>query len=527
MKSIIDAILFVPLAWLSRFNDVKMIEDFNSILREAQLINNDLGRHSVKCNFSTRLSGRFYQNCSLERHTMRRSRLSEMQSKRRRLERELMLEKRRVKLLGARLDEMENAREFALDMSFAIQRGVVGFQAMVRRGQAMELLESMKFRVRMREMIALFCQSRYRGWRGRLHAASTREYLRQQLMNNSATVIQTFIRCRSQRKAYLSMLVERQILRDKSAVSIQSTFRGHRSQRLYREEMRRRQDAALNVQRAFRGMKGRRVADRLREELVRLRAEAEEKPKRIPLHMRRYSTYGASANESQSQHRRSSILSRRRGSIDLTKSSPCAFNSANSSIDTRVDADENDSLATTITSLTNHTEISRKSSRHRKKLSLQSPPPARRFQAAVTSSQSPSMTRRSTYSEGRIQSVSRIPNREKRKSLRSYAAGDITRSNSKTSHSGRRCSFNPPIKELNAPINITDEACSIAEEVKVLAATSPPTERAPVTIPDVAALFVKDAIAESIIAYNINSALMSIDDEMIREEDEDLAFLFS
>mmetsp|Transcript_25027 Transcript_25027/g.39319 ORF Transcript_25027/g.39319 Transcript_25027/m.39319 type:complete len:510 (+) Transcript_25027:77-1606(+) len=509
-----------------------MIDDYNSILREAQLINNDLGRHSVKCNFSTRLSGRFYQNCSLERHTMRRSRLSEMQSKRRRLERELMLEKRRVKLLGARLDEMENAREFALDMIFAIQRGVIEFQALVRRRQAMELLESMKYRVRMREMIALFCQSRYRGWRGRLRAASTREYLRQQLMNKCATVIQTFIRCHIQRKVYISMLLERQILRDKSAVSIQSAFRGHRLQRLYREEMRRRQEAALNVQRAFRGMKGRRVADRLREELARLRVEAEEKPKRIPLHMRRYSTYGASANESQSQHRRNSILSRRRGSIDLTKSSPSAFYSANSSIDTRVDADENDSLATTITSLTNHTEVSRKSSRlavrgnNRKKLSLQSPPPGRRSQAAAASSQSPSMKRRSTYSEGRIQSVPRIPNREKRKSLRSYAAGDITKSTSKASHSGR-LSSSPPIKELNAPINITDEACSIAEEVKVLAATSTPTERAPLTIPEVAAVFMKDVIAESIIAYNINSALMNIDDVMIREEDEDLAFLFS
>eukprot|EP00984_Skeletonema_dohrnii_P013879 scaffold5807_cov114-Skeletonema_dohrnii-CCMP3373.AAC.5 len=520
-----------------------MAEDSNSILREAQLINNDLGRHSVKCSFSTRLSGRFYQNCSLERHTMRRSRLSEMQSKRRRLERELVLEKRRVKLLGERLVEMENAREFALDMIFAIQRGVLGLQALVRRRQAMKLLESMKHRVRMRQMIALFCQSRYRGWRGRLRAASTREYLRQQLMNKCATTIQTFIRCHSQRRVYLGMLLERQILRDRSATSIQAAFRGHRMQRLYCEQMQRRQAAALAVQRAYRGMQGRRVAKRLREELARLRAETEEKPKRIPLHMRRYSTYGASVNGSQSQQRRNSILTRRRGSIDLTKTSQSAFNSANSSIDTRVDADENDSLATTITSLTNHTEISRKSSRPairgncRRKPSFQPQSQSRRVLAAATSSsQSPSMKRRSTYSEGRIQSVSRTPNREKRKSLRSHATGDISRSKNEALDSVRRSSScalqSHPIKEVIAPINITDEACSIAEEVKVLASVPTPKEsenpnKATFTIPEAASVFMKEVIAESIIAYNIKSALINNDDDAFREEDEDYALLFS
>ena len=508
-----------------------MTEDSNSILREAQLINNDLGRHSVKCNFSTRLSGRFYQNCSLERHTMRRSRLSEMQSKRRRLEKELVLEKRRVGLLSDRLVDMENAREFALDMIFAIQRGVLGFQALVRRWQAMELLESMKHRVRMREMIALFCQSRYRGWKGRLHAASTREYLRQQLMNKSATTIQAFVRCHIQRKAYLDMLLERQILRDGSAVTIQAAFRGYRMQRMYYEEMKRRHEAALNVQRTFRGMKGRRIAKMLREEeLARLRAEAEEKPKRIPLHMRRYSTYSVNANESHSQQRRNSILTRRRGSIDLTKTYQSSFNSANSSIDTRVDADENDSIAaTTLTSLTNHTEISRKPVRPAVRSNNRKKP--RHFQAAAKSSQSPSMKRRSTYSEGHIQPVSRTPNREKRKSLRSYATGD-SRVNNEVSKSGRRSSFASqphPIREVHTPISITFEACSIAEEVKSLATTPSPTESGEnktrtLTIPEAAAAFVKDVIEESLITYNIKSALINNDDDF-REEEEDLSFL--
>ena len=509
-------------------------EDSNSILREAQLINNDLGRHSVKCNFSARLSGRFYQNCSLERHTMRRSRLAEMQSKRRRLEKELLLEKRRVKLLGERLVEMENAREFALDMIFAIQRGVIGFQALVRRRLAMALLELMKHRVRMSVMIALFCQSRYRGWRGRLHAASTREYLRQQLMNKSATTIQAFVRCHMQRKVYLGMLLERQRLRDGSAITIQAAVRRHMMQRRYREEVKRRQEAALHVQRVFRGMNGRRAAKRLREELARLRAEAEAKPKRIPLHMRRYSTYGVSANESQSQQRRKSILTRRRGSIDLTKTCQSAFKGAKSSIDTNVDADENDSLgATTITSLTSHTEISpavRGNNRKKHSHAAAATPSARRNGAVATKSSqsSPAMKRRSTYSEGRIQSVSRTPNREKRKSLRSYATGDVSRGVNEISNSGRRssCPSRPhPIKELSAPLSITFEACSIAEEAKDLA--SIPSKTVALTTQEAAAQFMKDVISESIITFNINSAMINNDNDAFREEDEDLSFLFT
>ncbi|KAL7476619.1 hypothetical protein ACHAW6_002468 [Cyclotella cf. meneghiniana] len=107
-----------------------------SLLNEARLINSDIGRHSVKCNFSTRLSGRFYQNTSLERHAARKSRLVEMQAKKRRLERELKLEERRVNLLLAWLHETERAREEAHELVFKITRGVAAFQALVRKNQA-------------------------------------------------------------------------------------------------------------------------------------------------------------------------------------------------------------------------------------------------------------------------------------------------------------------------------------------------------------------------------------------------------
>ena len=128
----------------------------------------------------------------------------------------------------------------------------------------------------------------------------------------------------------------------------------------YRQEKIRRHDAALNVQRTFRGMLGRLVAKKRRQELeeARLRAEAE-KSKRVPLHMRRYSSYSVNPNanvaSSSSSHQRSnkrqplpskrkSLLVRRRASIDLTKTSRSAFYSS--------EKDENDSSCSTITSLT-------------------------------------------------------------------------------------------------------------------------------------------------------------------------------
>jgi hypothetical protein len=134
----------------------------------------------------------------------------------------------------------------------------------------------------------------------------------------------------------------------------------------YRQEKIRHHEAALNVQRTFRGMLGRLVAKRRRQELeeARLRAEAE-KTKRVPLHMRRYSSYSVNPNanvaSSSSSHQRSnkrqlpskrkSLLTRRRASIDLTKTSRSAFYST--------EKDENDSTSSTITSLTSDVRTER------------------------------------------------------------------------------------------------------------------------------------------------------------------------
>src|SRR6056300_1047204 len=116
----------------------------SSLLNEARLLNgNNIGRHSAKRLFTTRLSGRFYHDGSLERATFRKSRLVEMQERKRRLERELELEERRVSLLQERLRETERVRDKANELIFTILRGMIQFQAVVRHKQAMKLYRAM------------------------------------------------------------------------------------------------------------------------------------------------------------------------------------------------------------------------------------------------------------------------------------------------------------------------------------------------------------------------------------------------
>ena len=336
-----------------------------SILQEARLLNCDLGRHSVKSNFSTRLAGRFYSNGSLERHALRRRSLLGLMDRKRGLERELLLEERRVELLLERLRETEEARQNAYALISTIERGVLQFQTAVRRRQAVTLFRTMRHEYFMRKFVAHAFQCRYRGWKGRAIAESKREYLRQKRREDSLLTIQTFTRGRMQRIHYLDLLAERKReLCNRSATVIQTVMRGKLLRQMYQTEMIRRRDGARNIQRIWRGSIGRVTAKKLRDEMIRVLA-VEEKPKRIPLHLRKYSTYGSNKNSHDAKRRTSIVtnVSKKREVIARRRNSDVMVNMTDHrrlssfTIPKSVAADEpeNDSVATTLTSLTNPT----------------------------------------------------------------------------------------------------------------------------------------------------------------------------
>jgi len=274
---------------------------------DARILNGGiLGRHSVKCNFSTRLTGRFYNDGSLERATFRKSRLVEMQGRKRRLEKEYQLEERRVNVLEERLIETEQARDDAHEMIVTIEKGLVQFQTSIRQRQAMKLLRDMQYELYMKQLVAQFFQCHYRGWRGRLEVKARQNELKRKRRNTSASYIQASYRRFSQRRYYLDLLSERERISNQSAACIQSMLRMKVTREMYQLEMKKRQDGAQTLQRVWRGTVGRLIADKIRQDLLRAKREAE-KPKRIPLHMRRYSTYGSSASSNannNSQQRR-------------------------------------------------------------------------------------------------------------------------------------------------------------------------------------------------------------------------------
>ena len=337
-----------------------------SILQEARLLNCDLGRHSVKSNFSTRLAGRFYSNGSLERHALRRSSLLGLMDRKRGLERELLLEERRVELLLERLRETEEARQNAYALISTTERGVLQFQTAVRRRQAVTLFRTMRHEYFMRKFVAHAFQCRYRGWKGRAIAESKREYLRQKRRDDSLLTIQTFTRGRMQRIHYLDLLAERKReLSNRSATVIQAVMRGKLLRQMYQTEMIRRRDGARNIQRIWRGSIGRVTAKKIRDEMIRELA-VEEKPKRIPLHLRKYSTYGSNKNSHDAKRRTSivtnvskkrEVIARRRNSdvmVNMTDHRRLSSFTIPKSVPD-ADEPENDSVATTLTSLTNPT----------------------------------------------------------------------------------------------------------------------------------------------------------------------------
>ncbi|KAL3775187.1 hypothetical protein ACHAWO_003803 [Cyclotella atomus] len=524
-------------------------KSMESMLQEARLINSDIGRHSVKCNFSSRLSGRFYQNSSLERNTARKSKLVEMQARKRRLERELRMEEQRVELLEARLNETESCREDAHELIVVIKRGVVAFQTCVRRNQAVARYVVMNHQARMRVVVAIFIQSRYRGWKGRLLVQSIREEMRHQMINQSAIVIQTQFRRMVQRRQYIELLCRNRMMSNQSASAIQAMLRGKMTRKMYISELARRESAAKNIQRVFRGKLGRDEYNRIRQ----LWLDKQKKPKRVPLHMRRYSTYG---NRSPRKMPKKFVLTRRRSSVE-DMSSVLKLKMSN-------EHDENGSVATTLTSLTHATD---RSSRRRiapgakmsdstNRASKPSWPSTHRVLGSVSkqnvrdeaktkplaNSSVASETNSSHNSHGAATTTKPVTQQkaqtrkstaESRKSLRSgaskelgsvptFVSGNLTKDHSLQENESDTVPTyisSNPADVCNQHSDDQNTSVTVAQN-NPIDQKAPPREkmRTPLIISREASLIVEEVLGKTIITHSINTS--SFDDEFSEQEDD-------
>ena len=267
-----------------------------SMLHEALKLNSDLGRHARRCSFSTNLTGRFYENSSMQSHKARAHRIAQMKSKRNRLEKSLLMEEKKIYFLEEELKKKvierrrENERNDLMDLS------AIRIQCQVRKMLAIQKLGLRKVEEQILNYVARFIQALFRGRRDRRHVQSLRlkiaKHKKEQL---ACTRLQTLQR---KRIAYRILKEkQRQLVgkRYNCACKVQSIARGRLSRKIC-INARKERKSAICIQCMYRVSKAR----KLKKERKRAIKTKKEKADRIPLHERRYSTYSVDARKFES-----------------------------------------------------------------------------------------------------------------------------------------------------------------------------------------------------------------------------------
>ena len=253
-----------------------------TMLQEAKKLNNDLGRHVRRASFSTHLTGRFYQNNSLESHKARSNRISKMKAERRKLEKFLELEEKKIKFLEERLYEKQMERRREEDKRMIQNLACIKIQSSFRCFSAYNKLQLLRVERDIKVYVVLWLQSIFRGNRDRCLVQRMKDELFRQLKEKLASIcIQTQMRQYIAKNRLSEKRQENIIRRHNAACIVQALIRGHRDR--CKAKRRRQELASILIQRVYRGFCGRKLRDKKRTK----------KTKRIPLHERRYSSYGA------------------------------------------------------------------------------------------------------------------------------------------------------------------------------------------------------------------------------------------
>lgn len=266
----------------------------STLLADAKRINSDLGVHVKSCSFSLTLSGRFYQNNSMDTHYSRKGRLNRMKEKRRQLTWSLKLEEEKLKFLRKRvLEKQERAREVMEQHIFQQELSTIKIQTKTRQKLAATKLQTLKTELKLNTFIALVIQALYRGKKSRLFV----DELRKRIINhrkeqNAALTIQSLMRMRTSSLELKRRKEEHNILLHNAARVIQSNYRTFISRIAIQEELLsiKKLKSAILIQEAWCKALCKMNAKRKNNDSIKKKI-----PKsaldRIPLHERRYSSY--------------------------------------------------------------------------------------------------------------------------------------------------------------------------------------------------------------------------------------------
>ena len=273
---------------------------FDAMLCRAPQINKGQGKHARSSTFSTLLSGRFYRNSTLEAHESRKRRAARMQTKKQSLEKAVLFEERRLKLLR---EELQERRRIHKELRACRTRSAVTIQGFIR-----SQLSRIRAKARRRQIwaagsIAIFCQTQHRGFRGREEALLRKDNL---VLMKKKAIACIRIQCMGRGWKARQILSGRKIKQRKREYSksiflqveeILGQYKSKCIHILIEERVRqknRKEAAATLLQSMVRRELAQSYAEVKRKRLAKERAAETNKPKRTPLHMRRYSTYSIS-----------------------------------------------------------------------------------------------------------------------------------------------------------------------------------------------------------------------------------------
>mmetsp|Transcript_47116 Transcript_47116/g.57000 ORF Transcript_47116/g.57000 Transcript_47116/m.57000 type:complete len:607 (+) Transcript_47116:314-2134(+) len=226
-----------------------------SMLTEARKLNGDMRCHIKNSSFSSILTGRFYQNNSMQSHVAKKRRLSQMKARRDELRKALASEDDKIKTVLDKLRQMRTAHREAIEKRRIVsEKGMTKLQSLARGRSARKKTERMAAERRAKHHSSIRLQSIVRGRQGRERARALRkESERRRAAAAAAVRIQSVARRniaerfvdRERRKrnaAVLLLLTEKN--NDSAATRIQTMVRGRACRKRTRDVISRKRAAA-------------------------------------------------------------------------------------------------------------------------------------------------------------------------------------------------------------------------------------------------------------------------------------------